>query len=55
MNRYLAWIPRYERQLSAIGMVGGFVTDNFMFRRVDLPNTQLIFVAYLAVAAVTIA
>ena len=54
MHALLAWIPRYERQLSAAGMVGGFVTDNFMFRRVDLPNTQLIFVVYLAVAAVTI-
>lgn len=54
MHRYLAWIPRYERQLSAIGMVAGFVTDNFMFRRVDLPNTQVIFLVYLAVAAITI-
>jgi hypothetical protein len=54
MHPYLAWIPRYERQLSAAGMIGGFVTDNFMFRRVDLPNTQLIFIVYLAVAAVTI-
>ena len=35
-------------------MVGGFITDNFMFRRVDLPNTQFIFIAYLAVAAVSI-
>lgn len=54
MHRYLAWIPRYERQLSAAGMVGGFLTDNFMFRRVDLPNTQIIFLVYLAVAMVTI-
>jgi hypothetical protein len=54
MHRYLAWIPRYERQLSALGMIGGFVTDNFMFRRVDLPNTQIIFLVYLAVAMVTI-
>ncbi|HVU22274.1 MAG TPA: DUF2914 domain-containing protein [Rhizomicrobium sp.] len=54
MHRYLAWIPRYERQLSAAGMIGGFVTDNFMFRRVDLPNTQIIFLVYLTVAMVTI-
>ena len=54
MHRWLAWIPRYERQLSAFGMLAGFVTDNFMFRRVDLPNTQLIFIAYLVVAAVSI-
>ena len=54
MHRYLAWIPRYERQLSAAGMIGGFLTDNFMFRRIDLPNTQIIFLVYLTVAAVTI-
>ncbi len=54
MHPWLAWIPRYERQLSAAGMLAGFITDNFMFRRVDLPNTQLIFIVYLAVAAVSI-
>ena len=54
MHRYLAWIPRYERQLSAAGMIAGFVTDNLMFRRIDLPNTQMIFIAYIAVAMVTI-
>ncbi len=54
MHRYLAWIPRYERQLSALGMIGGFATDNVMFRRIDLPNTQIIFLVYIAVAAITI-
>ncbi len=54
MQSWLAWIPRYERQLSAAGMVTGFVTDNFMFRRIDLPNTQYVFISYLALAAVSI-
>lgn len=54
IRAWLAWIPRYERQLSALGMVAGFVSDNFMFRRVDLPNTQVVFVVYLLVAAATI-
>jgi hypothetical protein len=54
MYAWLSWIPRYERQLSAAGMIAGFATDNFMFRRVDLPNTQIIFLVYIAVAAVTI-
>jgi len=49
-----AWIPRYERQLSAMGMLLGFVGDNFMFRRVDLPNTQIVFLAYLLIATVSI-
>lgn len=51
---WLAWIPRYERQLSAAGMIAGFITDNLMFRRIDLPNTQYIFIAYLTVAAISI-
>jgi len=54
MQAWLAWIPRYERQLSAVGMLAGFVTDNLMFRRIDLPNTQAIFIAYLTVAALSI-
>ncbi|HWA02901.1 MAG TPA: DUF2914 domain-containing protein [Rhizomicrobium sp.] len=54
VRAWFAWIPRYERQLSAFGMVAGFVTDNFMFRRIDLPNTQAVFIAYLAAAAFTI-
>ena len=54
MQAWLAWIPRYERQLSATGMLAGFVTDNLMFRRIDLPNTQVIFIVYLAVTAVSI-
>ena len=54
VQSWLTWIPRYERQLSAAGMLAGFVTDNFMFRRVDLPNTQAIFIVYLSVAAVSI-
>jgi hypothetical protein len=53
MQAWLAWIPQYERQLSAAGMLAGFVTDNFMFRRIDLPNTQVIFIVYLSVAAVS--
>jgi hypothetical protein len=35
-------------------MVAGFITDNLMFRRIDLPNTQAIFAAYLGVAAFSI-
>jgi MFS family permease len=48
------WVKKYERTLSAFGMVAGFITDNLMFRRIDLPNTQAIFAAYLGVAAFSI-
>jgi hypothetical protein len=46
---------RYERHLSAAGMVLGFAVDNFTFGRIDHPGPHIIFVAYLAVAAVSIA
>jgi hypothetical protein len=47
-----SWIVRYERQLSGAGMVGGFAFDNYAFRRIDLPNTQLVFIGYLSLAAI---
>jgi hypothetical protein len=52
---FLGWVKHNERTLSALGMVAGFVTDNLMFRRIDLPNTQVIFAAYLSLAAASIA
>jgi hypothetical protein len=51
---FFGQVKRYERILSALAMVAGFVTDNLMFRRIDLPNTQAIFGAYLGVAAMSI-
>ncbi|HUO92359.1 MAG TPA: hypothetical protein VMU22_05520, partial [Rhizomicrobium sp.] len=47
-------VKKYERILSAFAMVAGFVTDNLLFRRIDLPNTQRIFAAYLGIAAFSI-
>ncbi|HEY3639368.1 MAG TPA: DUF2914 domain-containing protein [Rhizomicrobium sp.] len=57
-TRAPAWVAsfrRYERHLSAAGMVLGFAVDNFTFGRIDHPGPHIIFVAYLAVAAVSIA
>jgi hypothetical protein len=48
------WITRHEGMLSAVSMIGGFAFDNYSFRRIDLPNTQLLFMAYLLVAGVAI-
>jgi DUF2914 family protein len=48
------WFERYERQLSGAGMVGGFAFDNYNFRRIDLPNTQFVFIGYLSLAAISI-
>ena len=44
------WISAHERALSALSMIGGFLFDNYAFRRIDLPNTQLVFIGYLALA-----
>ncbi len=48
------WIGSHERSLSAASMIGGFVFDNYFFRRIDLPNTQFVFLAYLALAGFAI-
>jgi hypothetical protein len=45
------WLTRYERSLSALGMIGGFAFDNYNFRRIDLPNTQAVFIGYLTLTA----
>jgi hypothetical protein len=48
------WLTRHERALSGVGMIGGFGFDSYSFRRIDLPNTQILFIAYLLVSAVAI-
>jgi hypothetical protein len=48
------WITRNETTLSAVSMIGGFGFDNYSFRRIDLPNTQLLFMAYLLIAGIAI-
>ena len=49
-----SWVSRHERALSGVGMIGGFAFDNYSFRRIDLPNTQILFIAYLVVSATCI-
>jgi hypothetical protein len=50
----LTTIKRYERPLSAISMVAGFIFDNYFFERVDHPATQIVLAAYLVVAILSI-
>jgi len=45
------WMSQHERALSMAAMVGGFAFDNYAFRRIDLPNTQAVFVGYLVLAS----
>ena len=46
MERLFVWMRRYERHLSALAMVAGFVADNLLFERVDLLQTQLLLASY---------
>lgn len=54
-RRAWGWMDHHERPLSALSMIAGFGFDNYSYRRIDLPNTQALFVAYLALAASSIA
>jgi hypothetical protein len=55
ISAWRAPLTRYERQISAAAMVAGFVIDNLTFGRIDRPAANIIFSAYLALAAATIA
>jgi len=44
----------YEKHLSALAMVAGFVADNLLFVRVDLAQTQILFAGYAAACFISI-
>lgn len=46
---------RYERHISAVSLIGGFLFDNYAFGRIDRPSTHIVFISYLLVAAIAIA
>ncbi|MGH6878355.1 MAG: DUF2914 domain-containing protein [Rhizomicrobium sp.] len=57
-NAARAWAApfrRYERHVSAAAMVLGFAVDNYTFGRVDHPGPHIVFMGYLALAALSIA
>lgn len=51
LSRGLTWIRENERRLSTLLFVGGFVTDVIAFTFIDLPVVNLLFLGYLAIAA----
>jgi hypothetical protein len=51
----LAIYRRHQAHFSAAAMVAGFGIDNFAFGRVDRPAANIVFCAYLSLAAGTIA
>ena len=54
-KRIVKWLWAHERHLSGLFLAGGFAFDNYFFGRIDRPETQLVFIAYLTMAAVSIA
>jgi len=46
MQLFITWVHKYERHLSALAMVAGFVVDNIFFWRIDLLQTQILFAGY---------
>lgn len=50
----LLWVQTYEKHLSALAMLAGFVADNLLFVRVDLLQTQLLFAGYAAACFIAI-
>jgi len=53
-QRLLAWVERYERHLSALAMVVGFIFDSLFFERVDIWQTQVVFAAYTLTCLIAI-
>ncbi|MEA2701409.1 MAG: hypothetical protein QOE22_118 [Candidatus Parcubacteria bacterium] len=51
MPRLLAFIQRNQHRLSTLVFVTGFVTDLITFTLLDLPVVNLLFIGYLAAAA----
>lgn len=50
LHSVLAWARKYERHISGIAFVFGFIGDLFTFAYLDLPLANLAFIAYLVVA-----
>jgi hypothetical protein len=53
-QKLFAWLQKYERHLSALAMVVGFIVDSIFFERVDLWQTQVVFAVYTLICFITI-
>ncbi|MCX6786788.1 MAG: DUF2914 domain-containing protein [Candidatus Kaiserbacteria bacterium] len=53
-RKLFSWIQKYERHLSALAMIAGFVCDNLLFERVDLWQTQLWLASFSLACFITI-
>ena len=53
-QKVFLWVQTYERHLSALAMVAGFIVDSIFFERIDLWQTQIVFAFYTAICFITI-
>lgn len=51
---FLAWVQKYERHLSALAMIAGFVCDNLFFTRIDIERTQILLAIYAVACFISI-
>ncbi len=54
LRELFAWMQKYERHLSALAMLAGFVVDNLFFGRIDLWQTHAVFASYTVICFITI-
>ncbi len=53
-KKFFAWIQKYERHLSALAMIAGFVCDNLFFTRIDIERTQILLAIYAVACFISI-
>ncbi|MFZ1987595.1 MAG: DUF2914 domain-containing protein [Minisyncoccia bacterium] len=53
-KKTLAWVSKNEGHISTVVFLTGFITDNLVLRRVDVPWVNTVFLGYLTIAAVAI-
>ena len=53
-RRIITWYEKYERLVSSVSLVGGFIFDAFFLKRVDLFIENFWIVVHLLMAAVGI-
>ena len=53
-QKFFAWAHKYERHLSALAMIAGFIADNLLFERVDIWQTQVWLASYALACFITI-
>jgi Protein of unknown function (DUF2914) len=53
-QKLFLWMKKYERHLSALAMIGGFIVDNLFFTRVDLVRTQILLASYAVACFIAI-